>query len=350
MVRAVRETCPGANMDPPNAPPFVTANDLDTDEPDFQAGYVAWCHGDCAQSHGSLFSALPGPEHSCWAHFRSRPMILNNQTTAANALRQPQHNILGGSYPAVYYPQSIPARLDSWQVGPSNPWIGHHQHAPSPIDGTHMRAPSARSPRPTLPRLIVDSSQAYPDTCTATTNMWYSGESGDNGQCRSTLSDLLQPNPYQGRSPSSSGSDGCHSPGSDGSWVDVAARDVMDVDWTEEVSQRPEEVLNLGGREGHLGVERGFAVSDVSNDCIRDEPVPDITSAGLSDVPEPTRCSLQTAGDTDVGASHSGNRGRRALSVRHDKDTVSTLNGGACLHCQVKRVTVGVLSARVSET
>lgn len=353
MVRAVRETCPGANMDPPNAPPFVNTNDLDTDEPDFQAGYVAWCQGDCAQPHGSLFSALPGPEHPCWAHFISRPMILNNQTTAANALRQPQHDFLGGSYPGVYCPQSRPAGLDSWHVGPSNPWDTYQQHAPSPMDDTHRRTTSAQSTRPTLPRLVVDSSQVSGYACTATTNIRYSGESSDNGRYRSPSSDLLQPNHHQGRSPSSSGSDGCPSPGSDSSWVDVAAGDVMDIDWTERVPKEhsylnlrhgPEEVLNLGGRGSNLGVEKAFAVFDVSNDCIRDEPISDITSAGLSHVPEPTRYSLQMARDSEVGASHGGNRGRRALSTRHDKDVM------ACLHCQVKRVTVSVPSVRVSET
>ena len=359
MVRAVRKTCPGANMDRPNAPQFVTTNDPNTDEPDFQAGYVAWCNGDCAQSHGSLFSALPGPEHPCWAHFISRPMILNSQATAANALRQSQHNILGGSHPAVCYPQSTPAGLDSWQVGPSNTWDRHHQHASPPIDDTHRRATSAQSTRPTLPRLVIDSSQVSGYACTATTNMWYSGESGDNDLYRSPLPDLLQPNHYQGRSPSSSGSDGCHSPGSDGSWVDVAAEDVMDIEWTQRVPkehsnlslrQTPEQVLNLGRRESNLEVERGFAVSGVSNDYIRNELNSDIVSAGTSHVPEPTRFSLQTARDTEVGASHSGGRRRRALSARHDKGAVSTFNGIACLHCQVKRVPVSVSSVRVSET
>ena len=359
MVRAVRETCSGANMDPPNTPPFVTTNDLDTDEPDFQAGFIAWCQGDCSQSHGSLFSALPGPEHPLWAHFISRPMILKDQTIAANALGQPQLDILRGSYPAVYCPQSRPVGLDSWHVGLSNPGDRYHQHAPSPIDDTHRRATSAQSTRPTLPRLVVDSSQVSGSACTTTTNMWFSGESGGNGRYRSPSSDLLQANHHPGRSPRSPSSDGCHSPESDGSWVDVAAGDVMDIDWTERVPKEhsylklrhgPEDVLNLGGSGSNLGVERDFAVFAVSNDYIRDEPISDITSAELSYDSEPTRCFLQSARDTEVGASHNRNRGRRALRARHDKDAVSTFKGTACLHCQVKRVNVSVPLARVSET
>ena len=347
MVRTVRETCPRANMNPPNAPPLIITKDSDTVEPEVQAGLVAW-YGNCAQSQRSLFGALPGPEHSCWAQFLSRPMILDNQTTAANALGQPQHNILGGSYPVVYYSQSTPAESDSLQVGLSNAWDRYH-HAPSPIDDTLRRATSAQSTRPMLPRLVVDSSQVSRNACTATTNMWCSGESGYNGQYRSPLPDLLQPNYHQGRSPSSSGSEGCHSPGSDDSWVDVDAGDVMDIEWTETVPEERshlnfrhglEEVLSLGERESNLGVERGFPLSGVSNDCIRDEPISDIASAGLSHVPEPTRCR----------DAHSGRQGRRASSARHDEDAVSTFNDSACLRCQLKRVIVSIPSVRVSET
>lgn len=350
MVRAVRETFPRANMNPPNGPPFISTRDSDTIEPEVQAGYVAWCNGNYAQPRGSLFSVLPGPEHPCWARL-SRPMIGNNQTTAANALRQPQHNFLEGNYSGVSYPPSTPAGLDSWQVGLSNPWDSNHQHAPSPIDDPRRRAISVQSTRPVLPRLIVDSSQVSGYVCTATTNMWYSGESGDNGQYRSPLSGLLQPNHHQGRSPSSSGSDGCHSPGSDDSWVDVGVKDVMDIDCRERVPEEhsysasrhgPEEVLSLAGRESYLAVERGFAVSNVSNNRSRDEPVYDIASAGSSHVSEPTHYSLQTARDAKVGASRYGRQGRRELSVRHDDDAVSTFNDSACLRCQLKRVTVRV--------
>ena len=340
-------------MNPPNAPPFIITKDSDTVEPEVQAGFVAWClNGNCAQSQRSLFSALPGPEHSCWAQFLSGPMILDNQTTAANALGQPQHNILGGSYPVVCYPQSTPAESDSLQVGLSNAWDRYH-HAPSPIDDPLRRATSAQSTRPMLPRLVVDSSQVSRNACTTTTNTWYSGESGDNGPYRSPLPDLLQPNYHQGRSPSSSGSEGCHSPGSDGSWVDVDAGDVTDIEWTETVPKERsyldlrhglEEVLSLGERESNLGVERGFPLSGVS-DCIRDEPISDIASAGLSHIPEPTRCR-----DAEAGTSHSRRQGRRALSARHDEDAVSMFNDRACLRCQVKRVIVSVPSVRVSET
>ena len=330
MVRRVLETCPGANMNPPNAPP------LNTVEPEVLAGFIAWCNGNCAQSQRSLFSALPGPEHSCWGQFLSRPMILNNQTTAANALGQPQHNILEGSY---YHPQSTPAESDSLQVGRGNAWDGY-EHPPSPIDDTRRRATSAQSTRPMLPRLVVDSSQVSRNACTATTNMWYSGESGDH---------LLQPNYHQGRSPSSSGSEGCHSPGSDGSWVDVDAGDVMDIEWTETVPEERshlglrhglEEILSLGERGSNVRVERG---SGGSNDCIRDEPISDLASARSSHIPEPNRCR-------DAGASHSGRQGRRALSARHDEEAVSTFNDSACLRCQLKRVTVSVPLVRVSET
>ena len=325
MVRTVRQTFPRANMNPPNAPPLVTARNSDTVDLEVQAACIAWCNGEYAQSYGSLFSALPDSEHPCWTQFLSRPMILDNQTTAANTLRQPRHDILGGSYPAVYYPESIPAELDSWQMGLSNPWDRYHQHAPSPIDDTHRRATSAQPTRPILPRLVVDSPQVSRHAYTATPNM-YSGESVDNDWYRSPVPDLLQPNYPQGRSPSSSGSDGCHSPGSDSSWVAVDAGDAMDIDhWIERVPEEqsyldsrhgPEEVLNHGGRESGLEVERTFAVSDVSNDRIRDEPVSDIASAGLS--------------------PHSGRR--------------ATFNDIACLRCQLKRVTVSVPSVRVSET
>ena len=339
MVRRVRETCPRANMNPPNAPPFIITRDSDTIEPDIQAAFIAWCNGNCAQSQRSLFSALPGPEHACWAQFLSRPMSLDNQTTAANALGQPQHNILGGGYPVVYYHQSTPAESDSLQVGLGNAW-DRYQHAPSPIDDTLRRATSAQSTRPMLPRLVVDSSQVSRNACIATTNMWYSGESGDH---------LLQPNYHQGRSPSSSGSEGCHSPGSDGSWVDVDAGDVMDIGRTETVPEERghldlrhglEEILSLGERGSKVGVERG---SGVSNDCIRDEPSSNLASAQLSHIPEPTRCR-------DAGASHSGMQGHRALSARHDEQAVSTFNDSACLRCQLKRVTVSVPLVRVSET
>ena len=324
MVRTVRETFPRANMNPPNAPPFVTARDSDTVELEVQAAYIAWCNGECAQSHGSLFSALPDSDHPCWAGFLSRPMIFNNQTIAANALRQPQHDILGGSYPAVYYPEPVPAELDSWQMGLRNPWDRHHQHAPSPIDDTHRRATSAQPTRPILPRLVVDSPQMSRHACTATPNM-YSGESVDKDWYRSPVPDLLQPKYHQGRSPSSSGSDGCHSPGSDSSWVAVDAGDAIDIDHRiERVPEEqsylesrhgPEEVLSHGGRGG-LEIERTSAVSDVSNDRIRDEPVSNIASAGLS--------------------PHSGRR--------------ATFNDIACLRCQLKRVTVSAPSVRVSET
>ena len=325
MVRTVRETFPRANMNSSNAPPFVTARDPDTVELEVQAAYIAWCNGECAQSHGSLFSALPDSENPCWARFLSRPMILHNQTTAANALRQPRHDILGGSYPAVYYPESIPAELDSWQTSLRNPWDRYHQHAPSPMDDTHRRVTSAQLARPILPRLVVDSPQVSRHACTATPNM-YTGESVENGWYRSPVPDLLQPNYHQGRSPSSSGSDGCHSPGSDSSWVAVDAGDAMDIDHRiervpEEQSYSDsrhgaEEVLNHDGRESGLEVETTFAVSDASNDRIRDEPVYDIASAGLS--------------------PHSGRR--------------ATFNDIACLRCQLKRVTVSVPSVQVSET
>ncbi len=353
MVRAVRETYSGANMNPPNPPQLVTTNGPDTNEPDLQAGYVAWFNSDCAQSHRSLFSALPGPENPCWAPFRCRPMILNNHTTAANALGQPQQSIFGGSCPTVCYPQSTPAGLDSWQMGPSNPSYRYYQHAPLPIDNTHICATSSQSTRATLPRLVVHSSQASGHAYTATTNIWYPGESGLNGQYRSTSSDFLQPHTYQGRSPSPASSDECHTPGSDGSWVDVAAEDVMDIDGTERVpkehsnlSLRPRsgEVPSLRGIESNSGRERSFSVSGISNDCLQNVPTAGITSAGLSHVPEPTRCSLQTARDTKVGVSQSGGEGPLALTAQHDKNAVSTLNDIACLRCQVKRVVVSVPS------
>ena len=352
MVRRVRETCPRANVNPPNAPPFIIKMDSDTVGPEVQARFIAWCNGKCAQSQRSLFSALPSPEHSCWAQFLSQPMILDNQTTAANALGQPQHDIVGGSYPVVYYPQSTPAESDFSQVGLSNAWDRYH-HAPSPIDNTLRRATSAQSTRPMLPRLVVDSSQVSRDACTATTDMWYSGGSADNDRYRFPLPDLLQPNYYQGRPPSSSGSEGCHSPGSDGSWVDIDAGDVMDTEWTETVPEershldsrhRLEEVLRLGGRESKLGVETGFSLSGISNDSIRDEPISDIALAGLSHIPEPTHCR-----DAEARASHSGRQGRRASNARHDEDGVSTFNDSACLRCQLKRVTVSVPSVRVFE-
>ena len=335
MVRVVRETCPGVNMNPPNASPFMAINISNTDEPEFQARFFAWCNDDCAQSHRSLFSVSPGPEHPCWARFIGRPMILDNQATVANTLIQPQHDVFERSYTTVYNPPSASAGLDSWPRGPSN--IG------SPVDDTSIRATSSQSMRLNLPRLVIDSPQMSRYASTAPTNTWHTGEPGINYQYRPNPSDLLQPYPYQGRSPSSSGSDECQSPWSDSSWVNVADEDDMDIDWTERVPSEPSnltlrqrsgEVANLGGMEGSPGRERGFPVSGDSNDYIGNVATSGLTSAGLSHPPEPTYWSLQTPSDTEVGASQSACRRRQVLS------------GIACVRCQLKRIQVSVTSAR----
>ena len=346
MVRAVHETRPRANMDPPNASPFMTMNISDTDEPEFQARYFAWCNVDCAQSHQSLFSVSPGSEHPCWTHFISRPMILDNQATVANTLRRPQHNVFERSYTTVHNHPSAPAGLDSWPRGPSNHGDRYTQHAPSPVDDTHIRATSSQSMRPNLPRLVIDSPP---------TNTWHTGEPGINCQYRPNPSDLLRPYPYQGRSPSSSGSDECQSPWSDSSWVDVADEDYMDIDWTERVPSEPSnlslrqrsgEVPNLGKMEGGSERERGFHVSSISSDYIGNVATSGLTSVGLSHPHETTRWSLQAPRDTEIGASQGRSRKRRVSSAQGNKDTVSTFNGTACLRCQLKRVPVSVPSAR----
>ena len=355
MVRAVRETCPRANMDPPNPSPFMTTNIPDTDEPEFQAGYFAWCNGDCAQPRQSLFSVSPGPEHPCWARFSNRPMILDNQATVANTLRQPQHNNFEGRYATVYNPSSASAGLDSWPRGPSDSGDEYHQHAPLPVDDTHIRATSLQSMRHNLPRLVIDSPQVSGYACTAPTNTWHTGEPGINCQYRPNPSTLLQPYTYQGRSPSSSGSDECQSPWSDGSWVDVADEDVMDIDSTGRVPselsnlslrQRSEEVPDLSGMEGNSGRERGFPVSNIWNDYTSNVATSGLTSAGFSHPHEPTRWSLQAPRGTAIDPSQSGSRRRRVSSVQPNKDAVSMFNGTACLRCQIKRVPVSVPSAR----
>ena len=355
MVRALRETCSGAKTDPPNASPFMTMNILDTDEPEFQARYFAWRNGDCAQSHQSLFSVSPGSEHPYWARFISRPMVLDNQTTVANALRQPQDNVLEGRYTTVCNPPSASAGLDSWPRGPSNIGDRYHKYAPSPVDDAHIRATSSQTMRLNLPRLVIDSPQVSRYACTATTNTWHTGEQGINCQYLPNPSDLLQPYPYQRRSPSSSGSDECHSACSDSSWVDVAADDNMDIDWTERVPsesnhlslrQRFGELPSLGGIEGRSGLERCFPVSGISKNDIGNVATSGLASAGLSYSPDPTRWSSQTPGDTETGASQSGSRRRRGSSAQHNEDAVSTLNGIACLRCQLKRVPVSVPSAQ----
>ena len=345
MVRAVCETHPRVNMDPPNASPFMTINISDTDEPEFQARYFAWRNGDGAQHHQSLFSVSPSSEHPCWSHFISRPVILENQETVANTLRQPQHNVFEGSYTTVYNPPSAPVGLDSWPRGPSNPGDRYHQHAPSPVNDTHIRATPSQSMRLNLPRLVIERPP---------TNTWHTREPGINCQCRPNPSDLLRPLPYQGRSPSSSGSDECQSPLSDSSWVDVADEDYMDIDWTERVPgepsnlslrQRSGEVPSHGGMEGSSGRERGFPVSSISNDYVGNVATSELASAGLSHPHEPTRWSLQAPRDTEISTSQSGSRRRRVSSAQRNKDAVSTFNGTACLRCQLKRVTVSVPSA-----
>ena len=333
-------------MDPPNASPFVTMNIPDTDEPEFQARYFAWCNVDCAQSHQSLFSVSPDSEHPCWARCIGRPMILDNQATLANTLRRPQHNIFEGSYTTVHSHPSAPAGLDSCPRGPSNYGDRYPQHTPSPVDNTHMRATSSQSMRPNLPRLVIDSPPI---------NTWHTGEPGINCQYRTNPSDLLRPYAYQGRSPSSSGSDGCQSPGSDSSWVEIADEDYMDIDFTERVRsepsnlslrQRSREVLNLGGMDSSSGHETGFPVSSISNDYVSNVTTSGLTSAGLSHPHEPTHWSLQEPRDTDIGASQGGSRRRRVSSAQRNNDAVSTFNGTACLRCQLKRVPVSVPSAR----
>ena len=355
MVRSVRETRPRANMDPPNASPFMTTNIPDTAEPEFEARYFAWCNGDCAQSHQSLFSVSPGSEHPCWANFISRPMILDNQATVANTIRQPQHDVFEGSHIMVYNPPSAPPGWDSWPKGPSNPGNRYHPHAPSPVVDTHIRAISSQSMRLNLPRLVIESPQVPRYACSNPTNTLHTGDAGINCQYRPNPSDLLQPCPYQGRSPSSSGSDECQSPCSDSSWVDVADEDDMDIDWTEGVPhepsnlslrQRSREEPNRGGIEGSSGRERDFPVSSISNDYIGNVATSGPTSAGLSHPHEPTRWSSQAPRDTKLDASQGRSRRRRVLSAQRNKDAVSTFNGTACLRCQLKRVTVSVPSAR----
>lgn len=341
MVRAVRETCPRANMDPPNASPFMTTNYPDTEEREFQFG---WCNEDCAQPRQSLFSASPSPEHPCWARFINPPMILDNQSTVANTLGQPQHNIFEGRHTTVYNPPS---------AHPSDPGDSYHQPVPTPVDDTHIRTTPSQSMRPNLPRLVIDSSQVSVYARTGPTNTWHTGEPGINCRYRPNPSDLLQPYAYQGRSPSSSGSDECQSPWSDGSWVDVADEDLMDIDGTGRVPnelsnlsfrQRIEEAPDLGGMEGNSGRERGFAVSNISNDYTGSVSISGLTSAGFSHPHEPTRWSLQAPRDIDP--YQSGSRRRRVSSVQGNRDAVSTFNGTACLRCQLKRVPVSVPSAR----
>ena len=357
MVRTVRETCPRANMDPPNASQFMSFTIPDTDELEFQDRCSAWYNGDCVHSHQSLFSVSPSSEHPCWARSIPGPMIFDNQATVANTLRQPQHTVIEGSYTTVYNLPSTPAGLDSWPSVPSDPGDRYQQHAPSPINDTHIRATSSQSMRHNLPRLVINSPPLSRYTCTAQTNTCHTGETGINCQYRSDPADLLQPNPYQGRSPSSSGSDECQSPSSDGSWVDVAKQDGMDIDWTETVPneyrnlslrQSSGEVPNFGGVDGHLGRGRDFPISGIWNDYIGNVETSDISSATLSHSPEPTRWSLQRGRDTEIGAPESGSRMRREVATQHNRDAVSPFNGIACLRCQIKRITVGVSSARYS--
>ena len=133
----------------------------------------------------------------------------------------------------------------------------------------------------------------------------------------------------------------------------------MDIDWTDRVpkehsnlSSRPRsrELPSLGRIESNSGRERSSSVSGVLNDCSHNVPTSGITSAGLSHVPKPTRCSFQTPRDTKVEASQSGDQGRLALIPRHDQNAVSTFNDIACLRCQVKRVTVSVPLVRIFES
>ena len=355
MVRAVRETCPRANMDPPNVSPFMTTNISDTEDPEFQARYSAWCNEDCAQPRQSLFSVSPGPEHPCWARLINRPMILDNQATVANTFEQPQHNIFEGRYTTVYNPPSALAGLDSWPRGPSDPGDRYHQHVPSPVDDTHTRVTSSQSMRFNLPRLVIDSPQVSIYARTAPTNAWHTGEPGINCQYRPNPSNLLQPYAYQGRSPSSSGSDECQSPWSDESWVDVTDEDVMDIDCIGRVPselsnlslrQRSEKVPDLGGMEGNSGRERGFPVSNISNDYTGCVATSGLTSTGFSHPHEPTHWSWQAPRDIEIDPSHIGSRRRRESSAQRNKDAVSTPNVTACLRCQLKRVPVSVPSTR----
>ena len=357
MVRAVRETGPRANMDPPNASQFMSFTIPDTDELEFQARYSAWYNGDCVHSHRSLFSASPSSEHPCWARSIPEPMIFDNQATVANTLRQPQHTVIEGSYTTVYNLPSTPARLDSWPSVPSDPGDRYQQHAPSPINDTHIRATSSQSMRHNLPRLVIDGPQVSGYACTVPTNTYHTGETGINCQYRSDPADLLQPCPYQGRSPSPSGSDECQSPSSDGSWVDVAKQDGMDIDWTESVPnehgnlslrQISGEVPNFGGMDGHLGRERGFPISGIWNDYIGNVETSDVSSARLSHSPEPARWSLQRGRDTEIGAPGSEGPMRREAATQRNRDAVSPFNGIACLRCQIKRITVSVSSVRYS--
>ena len=357
MVRAVHETRPRANMDPPDASRFMGFTTPDTDELDFQARYSAWYNGDCVHSHRSLYSVSPSAEHPCWARSVPGPMIFDNQATVANTLRQPQHTVIEGSYTTVYSLPSTPASLDIWPRGHNDPGDRYQQHAPSPVNDAHTRATSSQSMRRNLPRLVIDGPQVSRYACTVPTNTCHTGETGIKCQYRSDPAGLLQPCPYQGRSPSSSGSDECQSPSSDGSWVDVAKQDVMDIDWTESVPnehgnlslrQGSGGVPNFGEMDGHLGRERGFPISGIWNDYNLNMETSDVSSARLSHSPEPARWSLQRGRDTETGAPGSGSRMRREAATQPNRDAVSPFNGIACLRCQIKRITVSVPSTQYS--
>ena len=272
MVRAVRETSPRANMDPSHASQFMGFNITDIDELEFQARYSAWYNGDCVHSHRSLFSVSPSSEHPCWARSIPGPMLFDNQATVVNTLRQPQHTVIEGSYTTVYNLLSSPARLDSWPTGPNDSGDRYQQHASPLNNDAHTRTTSSQSMRLGLPRLVIDGPQVSRCASTVLTNISHTGETGINYRYRSDPAGLLQPCPYQQRSPSSSGSDECQSPHSDGSWVDVTEEDGMDIDWTESVPnehgylslrQRSGEITNFDGMDGHLGRERGFPTSGI---------------------------------------------------------------------------------------